>query len=44
MIGKQPPDTHVWITESSVPAIIRVEGALYNEGPVWNIQVASPAW
>jgi hypothetical protein len=44
MIGKQPPDTHVWITESSVPAIIRVEGALYNEGPVWNIQLASPTW
>jgi hypothetical protein len=44
MIGKQPADTHVWITESSVPAIIRVEGALYNEGPVWNIQLASPTW
>jgi hypothetical protein len=44
MIGKQPPDTHVWVTESSVPAIVRVEGALYNEGPVWNIQLASPTW
>jgi hypothetical protein len=44
MIGKQPPDTHVWITESSIPAIIRVQGALYSEGPVWNIQLASPAW
>jgi hypothetical protein len=44
MIGKQPPDTHVWITESSVPAIVRVQGALYSEGPVWNIQLASPTW
>ncbi len=44
MIGKQPPDTHVWITHSMVPAIVRVEGALYTEGPVWNIQVASPTW
>lgn len=44
MIGKQPPDTHVWVTDSAVPAIVRVEGALYAEGPVWNIQVASPTW
>jgi hypothetical protein len=44
MVGKQPPDTHVWVTESIVPAIVRVEGALYTEGPVWDIQLASPRW
>jgi hypothetical protein len=44
IIGKQPPDTHVWVTDSSVPAVVRVEGPLYTGGPVWNIQVASPVW
>lgn len=44
LIGKQPADTHVWVSESAVPAVVRVDGALYAEGPVWNIQVASPTW
>jgi hypothetical protein len=44
MIGKQPPDFHVWVTESSVPAIIRIDGAFYTEGPIWSVQLASPVW
>ncbi len=44
MIGKQPADTHVWVSESTVPVVLRVEGALYNEGPIWNILLASPSW
>lgn len=44
MIGKQPPDTHVWVTEGSVPAIVRVDTTLYVGGPVWSIQLASPTW
>jgi hypothetical protein len=44
MIGKQPPDSHVWVTESKVPAIIRIDSALYTDGPIWSAQLASPAW
>lgn len=44
MIGKQPPDSHVWVTEGGVPTIVRVDAALYNGGPVWSIQLASPVW
>jgi hypothetical protein len=44
MIGKQPPDTHVWIAEGGVPTIVRVDTALYVGGPVWSIQLASPVW
>lgn len=44
MIGKQPPDLHVWITKDGVPTIVRVDAALYNGGPVWSIQLASPVW
>jgi hypothetical protein len=44
MIGKQPPDTHVWVLESNVPAILRVDGSLFQEGPIWSIRLASPEW
>jgi hypothetical protein len=44
MIGKQPPDTHVWIAENGVPGIVRVDTSLYAGGPVWSIQLASPVW
>jgi hypothetical protein len=44
MVGKQPPDTFVWISESGVRAILRIDGPLYTEGPVWSIQLASPVW
>jgi hypothetical protein len=44
MIGKQPPDSHVWVTESKVPAIVRVDSALYADGPIWSAQLASPVW
>lgn len=44
LIGKQPPDTHVWVAEGGVPTIVRVDGALYTGGPVWSIQLASPIW
>lgn len=44
MIGKQPPDTHVWIAENGVPEIVRVDTTLYVGGPVWSIQSASPVW
>src|SRR5277367_2080358 len=44
MIGKQPPDTHVWVAENGVPEIVRVDTSLYVGGPVWSIQLASPTW
>jgi hypothetical protein len=44
MIGKQPPDTHVWVAENGVPTVVRVDTALYAGGPVWSIQLASPVW
>jgi hypothetical protein len=44
MIGKQPPDLHVWISKDEVPAIVRVDASLYTGGPVWTIQLASPDW
>jgi hypothetical protein len=44
MVGKQPPDTHVWVAENGVPEIVRVDTSLYAGGPVWSIQLSSPVW
>jgi hypothetical protein len=39
LVGKQPPDTHVWILEGAAPAFVKSEGPLYIGGPVWRIEV-----
>jgi hypothetical protein len=44
MVGKQPPDMHVWVAEDGLPAILRIDAALYADGPVWSIQLANPQW
>jgi hypothetical protein len=42
LVGKQPPDMHVWILEGEAPAFVRSEGPLYEGGPIWRIELASP--
>jgi hypothetical protein len=44
IIGKQPADSHVWVTGGIVPTVVRVDAPLYAGGPVWSIQLASPIW
>jgi len=44
MIGKQPPDTHVWMLGGNAPAFLKSEGPLYDDGPIWRIELASPVW
>jgi hypothetical protein len=44
LIGKQPPDSHVWIMGGDAPAFVRAEQALYVGGPVWRIELTSPEW
>jgi hypothetical protein len=44
VIGKQPPDYHIWILVGSSPAFIREEGPLYEGGPIWRIEQISPAF
>jgi hypothetical protein len=42
IIGKQPPDYHIWILGGASPAFIREEGQLYEDGPTWRIEQISP--
>ncbi len=44
LVGKQPPDTHVWILGGEAPAFVKSEGPLYLGGPTWRIELASPVW
>jgi hypothetical protein len=43
LLGKQPPDTHVWVLTGDAPAFVKLEGPLYAGGPVWRIELAPPA-
>jgi hypothetical protein len=44
LIGKEPPDIHIWIIGGVAPAFVKEEGPLYEGGPIWNIQLTSPVW
>ena len=44
LVGKQPPDAHVWIATGEVPVFVRAEQPFYVGGPVWRIDLASPTW
>lgn len=44
IVGKQPADTSLWIDEGTAPGFLRLEGPLYEGGPSWRIELASPEW
>jgi hypothetical protein len=44
LVGKQPPDSHVWILRGEAPAFVRGEQPLYLGGPMVRIELTSPVW
>jgi len=42
LVGKQPPDSHVWILGGEAPAFVKSEQQLYADGPVWRIELVAP--
>jgi hypothetical protein len=44
LLGKQPPDSHVWILGGEAPAFVKSEAPLYFGGPLWRIELVSPVW
>jgi hypothetical protein len=42
IIGKQPPDTDIWVLDGEAPSYVGSEGPLYGDGPVWRIDLVSP--
>ena len=41
-VGKQPPDIHVWVVKSEAPVFVQFEGPLYQDGPIWKLELAKP--
>jgi len=44
LVGKQPPDSHVWILGGDTPAFVKAEQPFFLGGDVWRIELVSPAW
>lgn len=44
LVGKQPPDTHVWVLEGEAPAFVKSEGPLAMGADPWRIELVSPTW
>lgn len=44
LLGKQPPDTNIWILEGEAPAFVKSEGPLTAGGPVWRIELVTAVW
>ena len=42
IVGKDPPDSHVWILFGDVPAFVKFQGALFEGGPTWTIEPHEP--
>jgi hypothetical protein len=44
ILGKQPPDSHVWILGGEAPAFVKSETLSYMGGPMWRLELVSPVW
>ena len=44
LLGKIPPDSHVWVHTGEAPAFVKAELALFPGGPTWRLELLSPVW
>lgn len=44
VVGKQPPDIHLWTLKGEAPIFLKSIGPLAVGTPVWQIELASPTW
>jgi hypothetical protein len=44
LVGKQPPDAHVWILGGESPTFVRSEIPAYMGGPIWRTELLAPVW
>jgi hypothetical protein len=42
VIGKQPPDVHIWILKSEAPTFVEFEGPVSEDSPIWRIEMTAP--
>lgn len=44
LVGKQPPDGHLWMIGGEVPTFVKSETLSYAGGPLWRMEMIAPAW
>jgi hypothetical protein len=44
LVGKQPPDSHVWILEGEAPAFVRSRAPMFMGGALWQTELVTPIW
>jgi hypothetical protein len=44
LLGKEPPDSSVWILGGEAPAFVKSESPMFAGGPLWRIELVSPVW
>lgn len=44
MVGKQPPDSQIWILGGEAPVFLKSETQSYPGGPMWRIELVAPVW
>lgn len=44
MVGKQPPDSQLWILGGEAPVFLKSETQAYMGGPMWRTELVSPVW
>ena len=44
LLGKEPPDAHVWIIGGEAPTFVKSETLSFPGGPIWRTELVSPVW
>jgi hypothetical protein len=44
IVGKQPPESQIWILGGEAPVFLKSETLSYMGGPIWRMELASPGW
>jgi hypothetical protein len=44
LLGKDPPDAHIWIIGGDAPGFLKSETLSYVGGPMWRIELFAPVW
>jgi hypothetical protein len=44
LLGKQPPDSHIWIEAGECPTFVKSETLSYLGGPIWRTELVAPVW
>jgi hypothetical protein len=44
ILGKQAPDLRIAVLGGAAPVTLRLQGALEEDGPIWQVEMTSPIW